>query len=283
MTGQLHAAAAAVWRELAYEMRRHAGDERLPQPLRVRLREAAQHALARSARVEPRSARYQRREIRRRMAERAEGAPASRERSRGAAPVVVAMRRALERCEPAIAFLREAGYEVRTVPTAGTDGLAPARFVITDIAAVQQAAEANGTPALTVNVEDVFSGYPVHPESLFVLRPALDLDTGRLIPIEERLTERYYRNLRNTGYRSLRAADLLEAAREMHAVVSGGAGESESQRRFRAQAVQAGAALAARVPAVAVWGPDEGYLGDGRLAQFQADSAAAAADGGPAR
>src|ERR1043165_5351796 len=43
----------SFWIEWHHELRRHAGDERLPPDLRVRLRERAQRALARSTRAMP--------------------------------------------------------------------------------------------------------------------------------------------------------------------------------------------------------------------------------------
>jgi hypothetical protein len=60
----------------------------------------------------------------------------------------------------------------------------------------------------------------------------------------ERLTEGYYRNLRNMGFRHLSAAEILEAAREMHAGISGAWQERDSQRRFREGAIAAGTRLA---------------------------------------
>ena len=43
------------------------------------------------------------------------------------------------------------------------------------------------------------------------------------------------------------------------------------KRQFRARVVEAGAALAAVSPHVVEWGPDAGFIGDGRLVRFQAD------------
>jgi hypothetical protein len=157
--------------------------------------------------------------------------------------------------------------------------LQTARVVVCDSLAVQRAATLAARPVLLVGALDVFSGYPVRAHGLYLLRRAVDLDTGRDIPLAERLTEAYYRNLRNCGYRRVPASDVLDAIRELHAGVTEGWRDSDAQARFRALATQAGAMLAPRVSAVAEWGLDAGFLGDGRLARCQAD--AIEADGTP--
>jgi hypothetical protein len=65
---------------------------------------------------------------------------------------------------------------------------------------------------------------------------------------------------------------LIEAINEMRAgIAAGWTTESVGQSRFRERVVEAGTALAAVSAHVAEWGPDEGFIGDGRLVQFQAD------------
>lgn len=265
MTGA-SSAAAAFWRELAYELRRRAGDERLPAPLRARLRDATHRAATRSARLLPRVERYPRRRLREAMDSR-------RGAGEGRPIALVAARRSLDAFAPSLTFLGDAGYDVVKAAAPDAAALTGARVVVTDMPDVQRAATAAGTALLLVNADDVFSGYPVHPEGVYALRHAVDLDTGRRIPLGERLGEGYYRNLRNVGFRQLSAAEILDAVRELHAGVSGGWVERDSQRRFRERAVAASEALAGRVPAVAMWGADDGFIGDGRLAAFQAEDA----------
>ena len=265
MTGASRAV-AAFWRELAYELRRRAGDERLPAPLRARLRDATHRAAARSARLLPSVERYPRRRLR-------EAMNVPRGVGDGRPLALVAVRRAPDAFAPSVTFLRDAGYEVVEVAAPDAGALRGARVVVTDVPDVQRAATDAGTALLLVNADDVFSGYPVHPEGVYALRHAVDLDTGRQIPLGERLTEGYYRNLRNVGFRQLSAAEILDAVRELHAGVSGSWVERHSQRRFRERAVAASGSLAGRVPAVAMWGADDGFIGDGRLAAFQAEDA----------
>ena len=262
---RLGAARAEFWRQLAYETRRHAGDARLPPSLRERLRGVTKAWAARAVAAEPGPAlRFPRRWVRDHRRPPLEGSP----------PVAaVSVERAFDAYEPGLAFLRQVGYRiVRLGADAERDALAlqSARVVVCDRLAVQRAAALADRPSLLVGAVDVFAGYPVREHGLYLLRSAVDLDTGRDIPIEERLTEGYYRNLRNCGFRRVAAATVLDAIRELHDVVSGGWRDSDAQARFRTLATEAGATLSSRVPAVAEWGPDDGFLGDGRLARCQA-------------
>ena len=120
---------------------------------------------------------------------------------------------------------------------------------------------------------------------LFALCNAIDLDTAHAITIGDMLREPYFRDLRKQeargrrrgsyGYRDNTSEEVIEALKEMTAGIGGGwTMETESQSRFRARVVEAGAELAVVSPHVAEWGPDGGFIGDGRLVQFQADRVA---------
>jgi hypothetical protein len=150
--------------------------------------------------------------------------------------------------------------------------LCASRFVICTTSDRQQLAYLTNTPSLTVNATDVFSAYPVRADGLFTLRTAVDLDSGARLAPGDLLSERYFRNLRNVGYRDNSLVELTAAVEEMVAGVEKGWDESESQTRFRDRAAAAGAALAPLVPAVAAWAPEDGFIGDGRLARVQADA-----------
>jgi hypothetical protein len=64
---------------------------------------------------------------------------------------------------------------------------------------------------------------------------------------------------------------LIGAVEEMTAGVERGWHDHASQVQFRQRAVAAGIALAPLVPSVAAVAPDDGFLGDGRLARVQAE------------
>jgi hypothetical protein len=102
------------------------------------------------------------------------------------------------------------------------------------------------------------------------------------IHIEQMFTEPYFRDIRKReargrrrgsfGYRDNTADEVVKGIEELRAgLASNWTDESESQRQFRARVVEAGAALAAVSPHVVEWGPDAGFIGDGRLVRFQAD------------
>ena len=263
---RLAAARAEFWRQLAYETRRHAGDDRLPPSQRERLREATRASTARAAAAEPRPAlQFPRRWLR-------DHASASLTSEQPLAAVSV--ERAFDVCEPGLAFLRDEGYRiVRLGAGAEPDGLVlqSARVVVCDSLAVQRAAALANRPSLLLGATDVFAGYPVLGHGLYLLRRAVDLDSGRDIPLAERLTEGYYRNLRNCGFRRAAASDILDAVRELHEGLRDGWRDSDAQARFRTRATEAGVTLSSRVASVAEWGPDDGFLGDGRLARCQAN------------
>jgi hypothetical protein len=166
-----------------------------------------------------------------------------------------------------------AGPALRTGagPALRTLVMLTARFVICDSLERQHLAYLTGTPTLLINARDPFTAYPVRADGLFTMATAIDLDSGRELASSEWLEEAYFRSLRTCGYRATNAADVLAAAQEMHEGVSGTWRDSPGQIRFRERATAAGTALAGRVPLVAEWGPDTGFLGNGRLARVQAD------------
>jgi hypothetical protein len=87
------------------------------------------------------------------------------------------------------------------------------------------------------------------------------------------LGERHYRNLRNTGvfgYRDNTSREIADAVAEMRRGLAEGWRETDAQRRYRELATEAGVHLAPRVRYLHKWGPDEGFLGDGRVADFYA-------------
>jgi hypothetical protein len=281
-------AVASGLRETYRELRRHAGDERLPAELRRRLRETAHRAYDRSVSSGPGAAPYPRRLLRERSAfalpeaaldaARAEAAPRG---FAGGQPTVVLDGRLRPDLATAVTrLLTGRGYRVIDTALEPRPSLrlllfllCASRFVICATDDIQQLAYLTNTPSLMVNATDVFSAYPVRGDGLFLLRAAVDLESGAVLPIGDRLSEGYFRNVRNVGFRDHTAGELTAAVEEMLAGVEQGWQESEGQARFRARAVAAGAALAPLVPSVAAWAPDDGFLGDGRLARIQADAA----------
>jgi len=302
--------AAREWRR---ELRRQAGDERLPFELRQRLRNMADS-----------STRYARREIDRlprrllRAPSSVSLSPAAMEQARmqltargladGRPLVTFESRMRPDIAAAAIEFLLREGYTVARVGDR-SEGLRPydavadlttlrppppllemclvsaSSFIVCESIDLQQLAYLTNTPSLVINARDPFMAYPVRANGLFALCNAIDLDTAQAITIGDMLREPYFRDLRKQeargrrrgsyGYRDNTSEEVIEALKEMTAGIGGGwTMETESQSRFRARVVEAGAELAVVSPHVAEWGPDGGFIGDGRLVQFQADRVA---------
>lgn len=155
-------------------------------------------------------------------------------------------------------------------------------FIVCESIDLQQLAYLTNIPSLMINARDPFVAYPVRANGLMTLSTAVDLDTAQAITITDMLTQPYFRDLHKQqvrgrrrgshGYRDNTTEELIDAITEMRAgIAAGWTTESESQSRFRTRVVEAGAALAAVSAHVAEWGPDDGFIGDGRLVRFQAD------------
>jgi hypothetical protein len=274
---------ASFWYELGREVRRHASDERLPVEIRTRAREFSQRALSRSSRVAAPVSPYPRRALRDREVISPPPALIEQATASGRAPIaleapVVAVDASIDSnvLTDAQAFLTGQGYSIVRVQPATSPvdvvlvGLA--RFAICGSVELQHVACLTHTPSLLLNARDPFKGYPIRANGLYTIRKVIDLDEGRVLTLSDLLTESYFRNVRNCGYRSNTPAEIRQAVEEMHDSVRGGWRDTEGQARFRARVVEAGSDLASRVAHVAEWGPDSGFIGDGRLARFQAEA-----------
>lgn len=289
LTVRLHAAAASFWREWHRELHHHAGDARLPYSLRARLRAAAGRALDRAAAEERRAVvpRWNRRAMsaapaaRLSAVEEQQGREAARATGiRVDRPVVAGETSPRpDLLADALPLLAREGYDVVPIgdwraPTLVERYILQASaFVVCRSAELQRAAVETHTPSLLVDARDPLTAYPIRRDGLFLLATVIDLDTGDTPAIRDLLTERYFRNTRNCGYRPATAAEIRAAVAEMIEGVRGGWHDSTAQAEFRRAAVAAGAALGRRVRRVLEWDAASGFLGDGRLAQVQAERA----------
>jgi len=273
---------ASFWHEFGREVRHYAGDERLPSAVRTSARNVAQRALARSnepaAPVRPYPRRLLRDHVKTTLPSSLIEAARSAARATGLAldsPIVaVDARLESEAISDASACLVQNGYAIVRVDPAcsllDVYLLSTARFVICASVDLQHVACLTNTPSLLLNAPDPFIGYPVRGDGVFTLPTVIDLDDGRELTRPELLTEVFFRNVRNCGVRGNTPLEVRRAVEEMHDGVTSGWRDSEGQARFRSRVVEAGTVLAARVRHVAQWGPDRGFIGDGRLARFQA-------------
>jgi hypothetical protein len=282
--GRLVESGASFWREIYRELRRHAGDERLPSDLRGRLRTAAQRALDRSqlgATVSP----FPRTRVRSHAAvqlpehlARQARAAAERLGLQTDQPFVAADVRGRDLAfHESVDMLDSRGYAVVRLqgdPALDAHLLLSCSFLVCDNAEAQQRAYITNTPTLTVNATDAFMCYPIREHGVYLLKRAIDLDTGRVLTPGDFLSESYYRNLRNIGYRDNTRDQIRAAVSEMVEGLASGWHETDAQTRYRIAAAAAGESLAPRFQQVARWRPVDGFIGDGRLARVQAESAA---------
>jgi putative glycosyltransferase (TIGR04372 family) len=306
MRVRLHSAAAVFWRESYRELRRHAGDERLPHDLRASIRNAAHRALGRSALEQQRAVepRWNRRALR--HAPRVALPAGDAERLRiaacelGVAPdsptVTVEMPYPLNLLD-ALPLLAAEGYQIVRIgevgdrplhaervvdiaasgrKTPGLDAylLLSSAFLICSSPAFQELACLTHTPSLRLDARDPFTAYPVRPDSSYTLATAVDLDSGRAIGVTQQLSSEFFRNTRNYGYRRTSAADIAAAVAEMIDGVRHGWKDSEPQARFRLAVAEAGSAIGSDVRHLVEWDAAGGFVGDGRLARVQAERAA---------
>jgi len=217
---------------------------------------------------------------------------------RGAPIVAFEVPARVEVAAPAVAYLRGLGYLVVRVGDASGGRLewpgvidvaghgAPrplldvwillnARFLVCQSADWQHAAYLTNTPTLRCGARDPFAAYPVRADGLLLLARAVDLGSGRVLGLDERLSEDYFSQLRHIGHASGSADELADATREMHESLLPGSRDADGQAEFRARLTGAAVALAPKVPYVAEWGADRGFMGDGRLARVQARGAVA--------
>lgn len=280
-----HAAAASFWQEWYRELRRYAGDQRLPYVLRAKLRGAADRALGRAEAEEARAVvpRWNRRMLSAAPAVPLSSPDAQQARSavaaRGLAPdrpfVTIDVRHRADRLSEAVELLSARGYQIAHIEDPAADPmhhlLRSSAFVICSSAERQHAAYLTHTPSLRLDAKDPFTAYPIRQDGLFTLATAIDLDTGRSLAVSELLTERYFRNTRNCGYRATSAADIAPAVLEMIEGTGSGWTETAGQARFRLAVADAGVALGGRVRHIAEWDAASGFVGEGRLARVQAE------------
>lgn len=301
--GRMASAASSFWLEMYRELRRHVADRLLPYPLRSRLRSLSQGAFERSRRIEINAAtvRLPRHLLRERVrlslpADRLEVARAQALEV-GIAPdapvVAVEASGDVERMQDAFDGLREAGCQIVRVGTSDeplrrtniVDLASPAsrhddldvfvlltcRFLVCTSLTAQRVAYLTNTPCLTLDVADPVAGYPIRDDGIYLLATAIDLGSGTKLGLDQMLGERYLRDASRFGHRRNTAAEILLAVREMRSGLEYGWRESGSQARYRELVAEAGEAAASQVPRLAAWGPQRGFMGDGRLALVQAD------------
>lgn len=292
-------ASAAFHLELHKELRRHAGDERLPYPLRSTLREWAQRAVARAAEgdlSEP-QATYTRLALRRsvRTSLRPDVAAhvASQLSTLGLddANLVTVDRAVSASAADALGVLVAKGYRLSRVGTGPAVALphpavvdVPAshpgslihvgvllasRFCIAASPDTQRLAYLTNTPCLAIDTTDPIEQYPVRGDGLYLMATPVSLESGHVLPLTAALADAVLRRRERIGWRPAPAPDVAAAVREMENGVARGWTETAAQGQWRTR-LEAVLHAGGRPIASGVAGPPP-FVGDGRLAQVQAE------------
>jgi hypothetical protein len=280
VTAWRRSTSAGVWLELYRELRRHIGDERLPYPWRTRLRRIADGCFRRSRTAagsapspvvpSPPAGAETGAELVPDAVERVREVAVAAGMTPGRSVAAIEAGTRPELLHDAVAWLRAQGYCIVPIGEAGTlDAyvVLHARLVVCCSDGVQALAGLADTPCLLVGAVDPVASYPERAGGLVLLKPAVALDTGRAVTLDERLGEPYLAHLDAFAHRANTSAEILDAVRELHDGVTGGATESVAQARVRTKVAERLAAQAGRMPEEAA-----AFARAGRLARVQAEA-----------
>jgi hypothetical protein len=121
-----------------------------------------------------------------------------------------------------------------------------------------------------VNVTEPIAIYPIRAPGLFVPKTIIDRRTGAPVPLLGQLTQEYQglmRDQRRYSYLDTPADAITDATLEMHDWVKGNWVESDDQRDYHTAIITTAPQLREMNAHVRKWGPDEGFLGEGRIAK----------------
>lgn len=150
--------------------------------------------------------------------------------------------------------------------------LARSRFLVGSESGPQLVAIATGTPTLIVGATDPISSYPIRQHDLVLFKHVVELSSGRALGLQEMLAASYLERLRDSRvfeYRSNERHEIRAAAAEMLECLAGATTRSAFQETFH-EAVLAAASASSAHKYVGKWGADDGFIGDGRVAEVSA-------------
>jgi putative glycosyltransferase (TIGR04372 family) len=126
------------------------------------------------------------------------------------------------------------------------------------------------TPMVLVNVTEPIAIYPIRAPGLFLPKTIIDRRTGAPVPLLGLLTQEYQERMRDQRrylYIDTPADAIAQATLEMHDWVKGGWVESDDQRDYHTAITTTAPPLRQTNAYVRKWGPDQGFLGEGRIAK----------------
>lgn len=149
-------------------------------------------------------------------------------------------------------------------------------FICTD-AGPEVLSVLTGTPKLITNASHWAFLYPLRKTDICLPKRVFDKETNRFLTANELLSQEYnehFLNLERYDYVMNADTDILEAVKELEDLLGTGRSMSSSQKDFlqEAQAVAGSyergeGVVNARTRRFLKWGADQGFLGNGRIAQ----------------
>jgi putative glycosyltransferase (TIGR04372 family) len=124
------------------------------------------------------------------------------------------------------------------------------------------------TPSLIVNCTDPISAFPIRANMLHILKLVRDRTSNRVLTLQDMLTEKYLKHLRDTrryDYLDNTPEDLVTAVQAMITFCRGEEPETALQADYKARVVAIAEELRPRNSYVRKWGPEQGFMGDGRI------------------
>ena len=148
--------------------------------------------------------------------------------------------------------------------------LTQSHFFITSQSEMIHTAELAGIPTLIVNAIDPLGSYPVKKKWLLMLKHVIRRETGTVMSIFDMLDEEYqaggFNDTRRFFYLDNTPDEILAGVTEMIEIVDNRSRETDQQRAFRQLVCRKGSELSEENEDVRKRGPEEGFIGDGRLA-----------------
>lgn len=149
------------------------------------------------------------------------------------------------------------------------------RFLICGESGPLNVSYLTNTPVAIVNSTCPIGGYPIRRDGFYMLKRVVNRATRQPLSLREMLTVEYLNVVRDPTkfiYLDNSPDEILRAVKEMLDWCDGRYVETERQAAFRAYATAVSVALRDKVRYVAKHGPDRGFLGEGRLFSFVAET-----------
>ena len=127
------------------------------------------------------------------------------------------------------------------------------------------------TPVLLVNAIDTINSYPIREGSLYIMKHIFNRNGGNELTVEEMLADEFLRHSRDPKsyqYMDNTSEEILKATKEMLAELRHPSQTTPLQKQYRDAVTQAVETTKSDIRYISKWGTENGFLGDGLIAQF---------------